>query len=238
MPSQPIKINRPFHNSFKFEGAQFSAVRLEQIHKLSRNFAASLNLGCPNVKHVTSIQPDGSPVVNTALDPFALGPYSDRELYLLWVRQWKVIYNNVSRIIRELKSFRRTSQERFPKLNTTLFQSLNPTPSNSSTISFLNSLSAEQLPRLQETAMVLLNARFNAKLAAGERRRRNLEDLRQDLETLSNQEPDSALLLNIELNSLVGGESFLGLEPRILRDSVLTRPDGSPAVVLNATVEL
>lgn len=161
-----VAINRPWMSSFEFNTVEFSEKQLEQFHKLCRNFVASLNLGCPSAKHVTKI--------GFTEDTRGL---SERELYLLWVRDWKFIYRQLSTIIRNHKLYRRTI--RFPKLSADQlgkWQMVNREV-NLAPTEHLRGLSARHLERLQETAMVLLNARYNAKLASAERRRRVLAGL-------------------------------------------------------------
>ena len=156
-----IEINRPWISSFSFKTAPYSDGRLEQIHKLSRNFVASLDLGCPGVNHVK---------IYERHNPGKMDP---RERYKLWVSSWKQIYAEVGQIIRLLKKFRKTV--RFPKLTEeqnrwALTGTVNGSNANAAMI--LRSLSERHLARMQETAQVLLNARYNAKLAATEARRR------------------------------------------------------------------
>jgi hypothetical protein len=156
-------INRPFLSSFAFNGAQFSDTRLEQIHKLIRNFIVSLDLGCPSAKHVTKVGPEED-----------LSGLDERQKYLAWVKGWKVIYHELSDIIRAHKIYRKTVH--FPPLNFSeeeLWFKLNP-GNNLTASEHLRSLSHKHLERLQESAQVMLNARYNAKLAAAERRRRSL----------------------------------------------------------------
>ena len=154
------QINRPWMQSFAFNTLPFSEKSLDQFYKLSRNYVASLNLGCPNVRHTTLIS---AMETTRGMD--------DRQLYLEWVRGWKKIYAELTRIIRQMKTYRRTI--RFPKLTMTqktAWQTYS-TPSND-IHGGLRSLSARHLGRLAETAQMMLNARYNAKLASAERRRR------------------------------------------------------------------
>ena len=160
--SNNVYINHPWHSSFNF-GAPYSDARLEQIHKLCRNLVASLPLGCPNVRHAPS-WPGYSPSM------------SPGQVYRLWVSDWKVVYGAVSALIRQMKTYRRTV--RFPALTEQQRQSYatanpggNYTPEEG-----LRMLSERHLTRLQETAQVLLNARYNAKLASAEAWRRRRAD--------------------------------------------------------------
>lgn len=153
------QINRPWMQSFAFNTLPFSEKSLDQFYKLSRNYVASLNLGCPSVRHLEIV--DGN----------STRGFNDREMYLLWVRGWKKIYAELTRIIRQMKTYRRTI--RFPKLTMTqktAWQTYS-TPSND-IHGGLRSLSDRHLGRLTETAQMMLNARYNAKLASAERRRR------------------------------------------------------------------
>jgi hypothetical protein len=156
-------INRPWLSSFPFATAPFSETQLEQLYKLTRNFVASLDMGCPNVKHVVIVGWNES---TKGLD--------ERQKYLLWVKSWKVIYREVSQLIRRYKTYRKTIH--FPKFTAAeeeqWFRSNGGI--NESYASFMNGMAEKHLSRLQETAMVMLNARYNAKLASAERRRRNM----------------------------------------------------------------
>ena len=156
-----IQINRPWMQSFGFETVPFSDSRVEQFHKLARNYVCSLNMGCANVKHVNWSGRDED-----------LSKLSEKELYLAWVKNWKIIYNELSHIIRLLKLCRRTI--RFPNLTARqkdLWTMLNGS-TNQTLPDYMRHMSAKHLERLQETAQVLLNARYNAKLASAEKRRR------------------------------------------------------------------
>jgi hypothetical protein len=151
--TKKIVINRPWISSFNFEAAPYSDTKLEQIHKLSRNYVSSLDLGCPHVSPVKSYE-------------------DDREAYKAWVADWKRVYAGVSNTIRLLKTFRKTVT--FPAL--TSVQKAICAREYSGEVDYaskLNALSERQLGRMQETAQILLNARYNAKLAAAEARRRH-----------------------------------------------------------------
>lgn len=153
--TKKIVINRPWISSFSFEGAPYSDTKLEQVHKLSRNYVASLDLGCPNVKPVKS--------------------YGDqREAYKAWIADWKKVYAGVSSTIRLLKTFRKTT--RFPALTADQQKQfdIHNSGANQPASMVLRGLSERHLARMQETAQILLNARYNAKLAAAEARRRYL----------------------------------------------------------------
>jgi hypothetical protein len=156
-------INRPYLTSFNFESVQYSDTQLEQFHKLTRNYIASLDLGCPSAKHVEVVG-------HTEHDQ--LKGMDGRQKYLAWVKGWKEIYRHLSMIIRHHKKYRKTTT--FPRLNARqeeLWFKLNP-GNNQTACEHLGALSKKHLERLQETAQAMLNARWNAKLAAAERRRR------------------------------------------------------------------
>lgn len=159
--ARTIVLNRPWISSFSFTHAPYSASRMEQVHKLSRNFIASLDLGCPNAKHVKRTG-------------------CTREDYKVWVQDWKTIYQQVTTLTRLLKKWRKTVK--FPKLTPEQLKLVEWNRAKDDTRTpqqILNRLSYDHLPRLRETAQALLNARYNAKLAAAERRRRALEQLPQ-----------------------------------------------------------
>jgi hypothetical protein len=161
--SNNVYINHPWHSSFGFN-SPYSDARLEQIHKLTRNLVAALDMGCPNVRHAPNW-------------PGRTRGMSPREVYKLWVSDWRTIYKNLSNLIAEMKRFRKTV--RFPELTEVQKQRVaaaNP-GANASPEALLRGLSDRHLWRLQETAQVMLNARYNAKLAAAEARRREREAL-------------------------------------------------------------
>lgn len=170
MSSQPIYINRPHYRSFSFENTT-SETSLDQINKLARNFIASLDLGCPSAKHVRIVRPKSDNDHDTH-------NLTEHQRYLLWVRQWKEIYAGISTLIRTLKQ-RRRSVRPIPPLSEADQQRLIHLcdKSNSSGRSILNQISFRNLPRLTETAQALLNARYNAKLASRELRRRRISEL-------------------------------------------------------------
>ena len=158
---QKVVINRPWTTSFPFDKAPYSTTHMDQIHKLARNLVASLDLGCPNAKHTQT--PDNGVSING---------YDDRGRYLEWVKTWKYVYKNLSSLIHQVKTFRRTVK--FKPLNAKeeeLWFRLNP-GNNLTAREHLGAIARVHLPRLAETAQILLNARYNAKMAAAERRRR------------------------------------------------------------------
>jgi hypothetical protein len=153
-------LNRPWISSFQFDTYPYSDTRLDQFHKLCRNFIASLDLGCPSAKHVRRVKYK-----------------TEAAEYQAWVSDWKAIYKSLSATIRQQKEFRRTV--RHPKLNNAkleLIATLNR-GSNQEPIAIMQQLSRVHLERLQETAMAMLNARYNAKLAAGARRAKRLAEI-------------------------------------------------------------
>jgi len=167
-------INRPWISSFDFRKAPFSDKTLDQLHKLTRNFVASLSLGCPSAKHVSTSQ-----------RATADGKQDVRAEYKAWVKDWKIVYKEISQLIRDLKSYRRTV--RFPvltKAQQEIYMACNAQV-NLSTRQHLKGLTERHLERLRETAQVMLNARYNAKLAAAERYRREQDRVEvRDLESL------------------------------------------------------
>lgn len=166
-------INRPFMSSFNLSRVAYSEKHMDQFHKLVRNFVASLDLGCPSAKHVSTY------------DGHAIDKITEHERYLIWVKAWKQIYRELSKIIRQYKTYRRTV--RFPKLtyDQSTSWALNNLTTNLTAEQGLASMSERHLKRLQETAMVLLNARYNAKLASAERVRRIQAQMAKELDALA-----------------------------------------------------
>lgn len=155
-------LNRPWMQSFCFEALRFSDTKLEQFHKLCRNYIASLDLGCPSAKHVMNV------------DNTDLSGLTEHQRYLVWVKGWKRIYRELSIVIRFFKQYRKTVH--YPAMSQDLQAQVRMYNRDSNQIApeILRNLSYCQLERLQETAQALLNARYNAKLASAERRRRSL----------------------------------------------------------------
>ena len=101
------KTNRPWFQSF--HGAVWQAKQdgnnqtvrnsgLSQVHKLARNYIASLDLGdSPNMQVVNHVDSD----VRTAT-------MTSKEKYLEWVRNWKKFYLELSELIRVYKKQDRT----------------------------------------------------------------------------------------------------------------------------------
>lgn len=152
-----VYVYRPQVNYF--EQIKFTNKQLDQQCKLVRNQAASLDLGNPHFKLFTySDTPD----------------LSSKERYLDWVKDWKSTYALLSDCIRGLKSQRKFSatialEEKLVKVNP---QWSNLTEGDLHT-SNLSRIAHSKL-ELKRAAQVMLNARYNAKLAAGELRRRRL----------------------------------------------------------------
>lgn len=163
-------INRPWMQSFSFGALPYSDTKLEQFHKLCRNYIASLDLGCPSAKHVKKV--DGNDV----------SVLTEKERYLIWVRGWKQIYAELSQVIRFFKQHRKTVH--YPKMTPGLQEQVRMynRESNLAPNEILRNLSHSHLERLQETAQALLNARYNAKLASAERRRRSQTDRMREMD--------------------------------------------------------
>lgn len=89
-----MKMNRPFRTSI--EGAMLHAkarpAGLEQVHKLARNYAVSIDLGFPGVQTVNEVDH------NVKIEHM-----SGKERYLEWVRNWKFFYAQLSDLIRLYK---------------------------------------------------------------------------------------------------------------------------------------
>lgn len=172
-------LNRPWLKSFRFEQA-LTHNRVDQIHKLARNFAVSIDLGCPSVKHVAYHYE-----IND--DTYAL--LNDKERYLLWVSQWKLIYAELTGLIRLFKKMRKTLN--FPHKDHRLQTFLGSNFKNASEQSedALRSLAHRQLPRLAETAQVLLNARYLGKMASSVRWARAEREFLNDLKEICSR-PD------------------------------------------------
>lgn len=161
-------INRPWTTTFDraFARAAMDDASMDQVLKLCRNFVCSLNLGAPYVKHAI---PEGLSGHRT----------SQREEYLAWVKQWKRTYRQLSALIRELRRHRKTVN--FTGYSETILRMTNK--SSNELYSICSSMLSKYEDRLSETAMMMLNARYNAKLAAAEARRREIAN--RDTETAS-----------------------------------------------------
>ncbi len=137
-------VNRPFaftiKNAFSMSYTRLSSVErqeqeaypalaktLGQVHKLARNYVVSLDLG---------ITP-GFRMVNEVDQGVKTVGLSGKDKYLLWVKNWKLFYKELSLLIREVK-----------KCRGPVFGY------------------EEDIRQLKETAQIMLNARHVAKLAS------------------------------------------------------------------------
>lgn len=91
-------VNRPWTPTFQV-ATQFpqsegnlTIKRLDQVHKLSRNFIASLDVGTGPMKLVNEID-----------NGIKLEGMTGKERYLLWVKTWKTFYRDLSELIRYVK---------------------------------------------------------------------------------------------------------------------------------------
>ena len=217
-------INRPWFSSFSFPNAVFSDTKLEQVNKLARNFVCSLDLGAPHVKHVQKVGLPNPYSLPNNQDVHDISGLDEHQRYLLWVDQWKQIYRQISSIIRELKTWRRTV--RFPKLTeeqtkylTQFFNSqYNSKEGPSSIESWCNTLAYDHLPRLQETAMVMLNARYNAKLASHALRERRRQE----------SFADKAMAATCRMEKLDYALNSLAATPNELLKDLTFVPGGDP----------
>lgn len=152
-------INRPWNSTFdsQFAKAAFDDKSVEQVLKLCRNFVCSLNLGAPYVKHAT-------PENGVADTP--------REEYLAWVKQWKRTYNQLSSLIRELRRYRKDHRFAGHYDNTLKQWHRHSNKSSQDLYWACRRIKNTYEERLSETANMMLNARYNAKLAAAEAHRR------------------------------------------------------------------
>ena len=91
-------VNRPWKSTF--EGATqlpqnagyLTARSLDQVHKLARNFIASIDLGSGPMK-----------LVNEVDHNVKIEGMTGKERYLLWVKTWKTFYRALSELIRYAK---------------------------------------------------------------------------------------------------------------------------------------
>lgn len=160
-----VYVERPWVEYF--ESLKYSNKSLEQQMKLIRNQAASLDLGNPHFKLFDSH-------FNRNRDPRERP--DSRTAYLEWVVDWKRTYNKLSETIRALKAQRKFKGT---AAHETRLKRDNPNWDNAS-IGELhdrnNDRIREAMPALKRAAQVMLNARYNAKLAAAELRRRRLAE--------------------------------------------------------------
>lgn len=95
-----VRTNRPWLQTFHGAVTQakhpdrpdYSAKGLDQVHKLARNYIVSLDLGGPNMNLVTNID---YMTHTTGAD--------GKTRYLLWVKNWKAFYAELSDLIRHYK---------------------------------------------------------------------------------------------------------------------------------------
>lgn len=149
-------INRPYTFVFEKEcrRASYNEEAMRQVLKLVRNFVASLYLGSGQPRAELQFEESGDP----------------KEAYLEWVRQWKLNYAQLSALIRVMRSCRRTVYYDSALLMPLLREARNKTKNPNLRIDQLREMIWEQYrlyeERLKEAAQVMLNARFNAKLAS------------------------------------------------------------------------
>ena len=149
-------LNRPYTTTFQreFDRAAYNEEALLQVYKLTRNFIASLYLGAPVPRAELEFQEGDTP----------------RDAYLEWVRQWKIAYANLSSLIRFMRSCRRTVhfdvaalQKMLPAARLKLRK---PELRVDQLRYIIECMYLRHEERLRETAQVMLNARYNAKLAS------------------------------------------------------------------------
>jgi hypothetical protein len=91
-------VNRPWTQTFKGatrlpqNAGNLTSKSLDQVHKLSRNFIASLDVGTGPMKLVNEIDYG-----------IRLEGMTGKERYLLWVKTWKAFYRDLSELIRHVK---------------------------------------------------------------------------------------------------------------------------------------
>lgn len=81
---------------------------LDQVYKLARNYAVSLDLGCSNLNLVNEIDRN---TYTAGLD--------GKDRYLLWVKNWKLSYKELSVLIRYYKHDRMGNQYHILRLKET-----------------------------------------------------------------------------------------------------------------------
>lgn len=91
-------VNRPWTSTFERatelpqNDGYLTARSLDQVHKLARNFIASLDVGNGPMNLVNEIDQ------NVKLEAL-----TGKERYLLWVKTWKAFYRQLSGLIRHAK---------------------------------------------------------------------------------------------------------------------------------------
>ena len=94
------RTQRPWFESFKSATAKAKRTDdykirdagLDQVHKLARNYIASLDIGGPNMVLVNEVD-RGCKFQNA----------TGKDKYLEWVRNWKNFYYDLSNLIRHFK---------------------------------------------------------------------------------------------------------------------------------------
>lgn len=149
-------INRPFTFVFEKEcsRAPYNEEAMRQVLKLVRNFVASLYLGSGQPRAELQFPESGD----------------TKEAYLEWVRQWKLNYAQLSKLIRLMRHCRKTvyydSALLIPMLKHARYKTKNPDLRLDELREIIYSNFLVYEDRLKEAAQVMLNARFNAKLAS------------------------------------------------------------------------
>ena len=93
------RLNRPWRTTIDsafFHAAQGSRGGLDQVHKLARNYAVSIDLGSPGVQSVNEVD-----------HLVKIQHMTGRDRYLEWVRNWKHFYRELSKLIRHFKKANR-----------------------------------------------------------------------------------------------------------------------------------
>jgi hypothetical protein len=143
-----VYVERPWVDYF--DKIKTSNDKLDAQCKLIRNQIASLDLGNPHFKLFDSYHK----VNKHAMRGEPRERPDSRTLYLEWVADWKQTYRKLSETIRALKVGFKNAQ-----------RSNDASEQNRAFVA---------LTALRRSAQVMLNARYNAKLASAELRRRRL----------------------------------------------------------------
>ena len=149
-------INRPYTFVFEKEcrRAPYNEEAMRQVLKLVRNFVSSLYLGSGQPRAELEFEESGGA----------------KEAYLEWARQWKLNYEQLSQLIRNMKKCRKTLYYDSEYLRSILQEARNKTKNPNLRIDELRKMIYNQYlryeDRLNEACQVMLNARFNAKLAS------------------------------------------------------------------------
>lgn len=102
-----MRTNRPWTTTIvvAIEAAQKhgGSAYVDQVHKLARNYIASLDLGCPNLKMVDWVDNDAVNNPNAAHAATDTVLLTGKDRYLQWVKVWKVFYQGLSLLIRNVK---------------------------------------------------------------------------------------------------------------------------------------